>query len=156
MSDYGLFLDEDGIIDMGFTTGDVAADNGLETAVLISLFSDARATEDLIPPIDQDGNLRGFWGDVRTQTPGDSTGSLLWTLRREKQLSKTLAAAKGYAEKALQWLVDDKVAASVQVNASYPQRDWMLLEVFIYRPQSANPVIFRYNLQWSSQILKVV
>lgn len=155
MSDYGLFLDEDGIIDMAFIPGDVAADDGLETAVLISLFSDARATDDLIPAIDQDGDLRGFWGDVRSPVPGDSTGSLLWTIRRAKQLSRTLAAAKGYAQASLQWLIDDKVASSVVVNATYPQRDWMLLEVFIYRPQSANPVVFRYNLQWSSQILKV-
>lgn len=155
MSDYGLFLDVDGLIDMAFVPGDVAADAGLETAVLVSLFSDARATEDMIPTIDRDGDLRGYWGDVRGTAPGDSTGSLLWTIRRAKQLSRTLADAKGYAEAALRWMVEDQVASSVVVNASYPQLGWMLLEVLIYRPQSSNPVVFRYNYQWSSQILKV-
>ena len=155
MSDYGLFLDVDGLVDMSFVPGDVAGDDGLETAVLISLFSDARATEDMIPTIDRDGDLRGYWGDVRGTVPGDSTGSLLWTIRRAKQLSKTLAAAKGYAEDSLKWMLDDLVADSVVVNTSYPRIGWMLLEVFIYRPQSSNPVVFRYNYQWSSQILKV-
>lgn len=155
MSDYGLFLDVDGLIDMAFVPGDVAQDDGLETAVLVSLFSDARASEDMIPTIDRDGDLRGYWGDVRGTAPGDSTGSLLWTIRRAKQLSRTLADAKGYAEASLKWMLDDQVASSVVVNASYPQLGWMLLEVFIYRPQSSNPVVFRYNYQWSSQILKV-
>jgi len=152
--DYGLFLDADGLIDAAFTVGDIEADQGLETAVLISLFSDARATEDLIPPIDRDGNLRGYWGDVHGTLPGDATGSLLWTIRRAKQLSRTLADAKGYAERSLRWLVDDAVASSVEVLATYPRLGWMRLEVLIYRPQSSNPVVFRYDYQWSNQILK--
>lgn len=155
MSDLGLFLDENGLIDMGFVVGDIAGDGGLETAVLISLFSDARATEDLIPAIDRDGDLRGYWGDVHGVAPGDATGSLLWTIRRAKQLTRTLAQAKEYAEKSLQWMVDDAVAASVTVTATYPRLGWMMLEVFIYRPQSSNPVVFRYNYQWTAQIIKV-
>lgn len=155
MSDLGLFLDDRGLIDMDFVVGDIAPDAGLETAVLISLFADARATEDMIPAIDRDGDLRGYWGDVRGTAPGDSTGSLLWTVRRAKQLTRTLAQVREYAEASLQWMLDDKVADSVTVATSYPLLGWMLLEVFIYRPQSSNPVVFRYNYQWSSQILKV-
>lgn len=155
MSDLGLFLDERGIIDMALTVGDIAADDGLGTAVLISLFADARATEDIIDPIDRDGDLRGYWGDVQGARPGDSTGSLLWTIRRAKQLTRTLAQVKEYAEAALEWMLEDAVADSVTVTASYPRLGWMLLEVLIYRPGSSNPVIFRYNYQWNSQVLKV-
>lgn len=155
MSDLGLFLDERGIIDMAFTVGDIAPDDGLETAVLISLFADARATEDLIDPIDRDGDLRGYWGDVQSQVAGDSTGSLLWTVRRAKQLTRTLAKVKEYAEASLKWMLDDAVADSVTVTATYPRLGWMLLEVFIYRPGSSNPVVFRYNYQWNAQVLKV-
>lgn len=155
MSDYGLFLDDDGAIDIEFLNGDVAPDNGLETAVLISLFSDARATEDMIPVIDRDGDLRGYWGDVRPAVPGDDTGSLLWVLKRAKQLGQTLADAREYAARSLKWLIDDGVAESVTVNTSYPVRGWMLIEVIIYRPQSANPVTFRYAYAWASQLLKV-
>lgn len=153
--DYGLFLDDNGQIDIRFLDGDVAPDSGLETAVLISLFSDSRAVEDMIPAIDRDGDLRGYWGDVRPAVPGDETGSLLWVIKRAKQLSKTLTDAREYAQRSLKWLVEDGVAESVTVNTSYPDRGWMLLEVIIYRPQSANPVTFRYAYAWASQLLKV-
>lgn len=158
MSDYALTLDSDGVIDIQFSGGDVLREDGLETAVLVSLFADARATEDQIPAIDRDGDLRGFWGDVEPAVPGDSTGSLLWTIRRAKQTSRTLADVQAYARESLQWLIDDKVASEVVVSAAYrapPIRGWMDLTVLIYRPMSANPVSFRYSYEWSSQILKV-
>lgn len=155
MSDYGLFLDDMGQIDIQFANGDVSSDDGLETAVLISLFSDARAEPDLIPATDRDGDFRGFWGDITGTLPGDSTGSLLWTIRRAKQLTTTLAAAQAYAKASLRWLIDDRIATRVEVVCTYPRRSWMLIEVFIYRPESSNPVSFRYNYEWSAQLLKV-
>jgi len=150
MSDYGLFL-TDGVIDIQLLPGDVAADNGLETAVLISLFSDARATDDMIKPEDRDGDLRGYWGDLGTE----STGSLLWTIKRAKQLQSVAAAARGYAQDALQWMITDKIAERIIVETSYPERGVMLIEIWIYRPGSSNPVVFRYNYEWSAQFLKV-
>lgn len=152
MSDYGLFI-IDGLIDAGFVVGDIAEDNGLETAVLISLFADARATPDLLDPIDQDGDLRGFWGDIAI--PGDSTGSLLWTLKRAKQLQSTLAQARGYCKTALQWLIDDAVADLVDVQCEFIKRGWLGIQVDIYRPGSANPVSYRYNYEWQTQLMKV-
>lgn len=151
MSDYGLFL-ADGLIDMRLLESDVAADDGLETSVLISLFSDARATDDLLAAIDRDGDLRGFWGDVGTE---HDTGSLLWTIKRAKQLTRVLESARQYCLSALQWLIDDSVAQRVEVATSYPRRGWMLIEVFIYRPGNSNPVTYRYNYEWQAQILKV-
>lgn len=154
MSDYGLFIKSD-MIDMSLLPGDIAGDDGLETAVLISLFSDARATSDMLDAIDSDGDLRGFWGDVTR--PDDSTGSLLWTLKRSKQLVSTLAKARGFCRQALQWLIDDKVADRVDVVTSYPYpaAGWMDIQIDIYRPGSANPVQYRYGYEWSNQQLKV-
>lgn len=154
MSDFGLFTDT-GIIDISFIPGDVAPDDGLETAVLISLFSDARATPDMLDAIDNDGDLRGFWGDVTN--PVDSTGSLLWTLKRQKQLTSTLAKARGFVRAALQWMIDDKIATRVDVETSYerPAGGMMIIAIDIYRPGSANPVQYQYNYEWAAQQLKV-
>ncbi len=154
MSDYGLFI-RDTIIDMVLVPGDISGDEGLETSVIISLFSDARATQDMIDAIDKDGDLRGFWGDVTR--PDDSTGSLLWTLKRSKQLTSTLAKAQGYCQSALKWLIDDKVADRVDVRSRYlaPASGVMVIEVDIYRPGSANPVQYRYGYEWAAQLLKV-
>lgn len=151
MTDFALEL-FDGRIDMALTVGDIVADYGLETAVLISLFSDSRATEDLIENIDRDGDLRGWWGDL---DDADDTGSLLWTIRRAKQLQSVLAKARGHAARSLQWLIDDRIADRVEVETSYPSRGWMLIEVKIYRPGSSNPVSYRFNYEWAAQLLKV-
>jgi phage gp46-like protein len=154
MIDYGLFIGEK-IIDMVLVPGDIAGDDGLETAVIISLFSDARATDDMLDAIDNDGDLRGFWGDITR--PDDSTGSLLWTMKRSKQLTSTLAKARGYCQDALSWLVQDQIAQRVEVRTRYlaPASGVMIIEVDIYRPGSANPVLYRYGYEWSAQLLKV-
>lgn len=153
MSDYGLFLDSDGLIDIAFVAGDVAIDDGLETAVLISLFADSRATDDTIEAIDKDGDLRGYWADFGTE---DNTGSLLWTVKRAKQLQRVLAQVRSYAMSALEWMIVDRVADTIEVTTSYPAIGWMKVEVFIYRPGSKNPVVYRYNYQWNAQQLKAV
>lgn len=151
MTDFALEL-FDGVIDMALTVGDIVEDDGLETAVLISLFSDARATEDMIEAIDRDGDLRGWWADLEG---ADRTGSKLWTIRRAKQLQSVLARARGYASESLQWLIDDRVADRVDVETSYPSRGWMRLDISIYRPGSSNPVSYRFNYEWAAQLLKV-
>lgn len=154
MSDYGLFI-KDNMIDMVLLPGDIAGDDGLETGVIISLFSDARATQDMLDAIDSDGDLRGFWGDITR--PGDSTGSLLWTLKRAKQLTRTLALARGFCQIALEWLIDDKIANRIDIRTSYlaPASGVMVIEVDVYRPGSANPVQYRYGYEWAAQLLKV-
>lgn len=154
MSDYGLFLGDE-IIDMSLSPGDIDADDGLQTAVLISLFSDARATQEMLDQIDNDGDLRGFWGDITI--PGDSTGSLLWTIKRAKQLTSTLAKARGFCQEALRWMIDDKIAEKVEVFTSYlgPASGVMIIEINIYRPGTKNPVQYRFNYEWSAQLLKV-
>lgn len=63
--------------------GDIKQADGLDTAVIISLFTDRRALEDDATP-DFTENRRGWWGDTydAQQRP---IGSRLWLLSREKQ-----------------------------------------------------------------------
>ncbi len=63
---------------------DFETDAGLETAVIISLFTDRRAGEnDELPATETD--RRGWWGNT-LQDADDEIGSKLWLLCREKQL----------------------------------------------------------------------
>jgi phage gp46-like protein len=114
--------------DMTLAGGDLATDEGVVTAVLVSLFSDARAEPgDAIP--DGTSDPRGYWADNADPpmggVAGRRLGSKLWLLSRAKQTDETLALAKGYAEAALQWMVDDGVATEVTVATWYPQTGWM-------------------------------
>lgn len=98
--------------DLALGVLDLVLDQGLQTAVLISLFSDARAAGD--PPY-PDGSLdpRGYWGDV----PANRMGSLLWHFEREKLTAATIESVRAAAEQSLAWFVTERVAGDVAVRA---------------------------------------
>lgn len=133
MTDAALKFDVDRLrADLVLQGADLAGDDGLETAVLISLFSDRRAeADDAIPG--GSGDRRGWWGDGWSETEGDRIGSRLWLLAREKELPSVLRRAEEYAEEALHWLIDDGVARSVQVTAERYRPGVLALQVQIRR-----------------------
>jgi phage gp46-like protein len=118
----------------------IAGDGGLATAVIVSLFTDARARPDDALP-DATVERRGWWGDLAppVQTEGNphTTGSRLWLLSREKQTTEVLRRAEEYAREALQWLIDDGVATSIEVEAFVPRNSWLGLIITINRPQGS-------------------
>jgi phage gp46-like protein len=95
--------------------GDLQTGQDLETACLVSLFTDRLATPDFTPT-DGTSDRRGWWGDPYLDAP---LGSNLWQLERARKTRDTLAIARRYAEDALGWLIDDGVAKQVIVNTSW-------------------------------------
>lgn len=143
-----VFLDMSRGADYALDALGLTEDDGLETAVIISLFTDRRANaDDTIP--DGSTDRRGWWADAFNDVENDKIGSRLWLLSREKQLSAVLVRAREYALEALQWLVDDGVAQAVDVVASNPKPGVLGLAVSVYRP--LQPVTqFRFDAFWSS------
>lgn len=124
----------------------LAEDDGLETAVVISLFTD-RVTEADAALASELYVRRGWWGDAYAEVPGDAIGSRLWLLSRSKQTNTVLRQAEQYAAEALQWLVDDGVARSVEVAAEVVRDGVLGLAVSIVR--SGQPVQrFRFEAFW--------
>jgi len=125
----------------------LAEDSGLDTAIIISLFSDRRA---------EDGDLtagesrRGWWGDTYAVTEGDKIGSRLWLLSREKQLPQVVARAEEYAAEALAWLIEDGIAGRVDVTASVIAQGMLGLEILIYR-NDAPPARYRFDYFWQGR-----
>ncbi len=114
--------------DLVVEDGRLATDDGLQTAVILSLFTDARATADELAAagLSADQN-RGSWQDDYPEVEGDVWGSKLWLLARAKRTDETLARAKAYAERALAWLAEDRVAKRVTVGASWYARTGLLV-----------------------------
>jgi phage gp46-like protein len=100
--------------DVAIVRGDLEAEKDLATAIILSLFSDARARDD--DPLEPGESKRGYWGDTYAEIDKDKFGSRLWLLRREKVVAKVLVRAKQYAQEALQWLIDDRVAEKITVT----------------------------------------
>ena len=104
-----------GMADIEIRGGDVALGHDLETAVIISLFTDKRARPDDILPGASD-DRRGWWGDTYSEIENDPLGSHLWLLHREKQTQQTLNRAREYCQDALQWLIEDGIASEINVT----------------------------------------
>ena len=134
--------------DIAWSDGGLQMDGGLATAILISLLTDALADEgDLLPTADTD--RRGWWGDTYAELPGDRIGSRLWLLSRAKQTPQTLELARGYARDALAWLIEDGIAAAVQVAASWYAMGVMRLDIDL-APATAGETAQRYTVTWSN------
>lgn len=144
MADLSLRLINNGpaqtpAIDLALIGYDLAKEDGLRTAVIVSLFSDRRAeADDEIP--DGSDDRRGWWfGTI---------GSRLWLLARAKEMPDTLARARAYAIEALQWLIDDGVATAVEVTAEWAQRGVLALHVAItLADRNRFEDVFNYSLE---------
>jgi phage gp46-like protein len=117
----------------------------LVRAVVISLFTWRRAKADDLLPGDQ---RMGWWGDNFAAVPGDQIGSRLWLLSRAKLVPETLARAKEYAEEALAWLVQDGVAARVEVQAERQGLQTLALACRIYKSDGGVPLDIRFTDVW--------
>lgn len=99
----------------------------LETAVLISLFTDCAADPEDVIPDSERADPRGVWFDTyaRFEDPllapiaGDRIGSKLWQAFWRIRNQDTLNWAQDQASIALQWLIVDGVAASIDIEAVF-------------------------------------
>ena len=125
--------------------GDVTDE--LLRAVIISLFTWRRARKD--DAAAAEGQRMGWWGDAFAVNANDRIGSRLWLLARAKRTDATLASARGYAQEALQWLVDDGVALRIDVAAQRVGMDGAALVLDIYRNDGSR-VPIRFDNLWGA------
>jgi phage gp46-like protein len=123
---------------------DLDTSDTLQTAVLLSLFTDKRAPDSLqIYSTDR----RGWWGNTYGARP---LGSLLWTLERaiKSDGPEVLRRAEGYCTDALQWLIDDGVAATVSATASWITQT--TLGIYIAITEASGSVTRKFSWVWST------
>lgn len=152
MTDIALVWDSvESRADLVISAGALLLDDGLRTAVLISLMTDATARDD-DNLADGDaaaaGDRRGWWGDV--PLAGEATrpiGSRLWLLRRAKATEGTRLRAVTMAREALAWMVQDGICQRIEIEAELqgnpPDR---LAFGITLRRGGASP---RFDIQWN-------
>jgi|SRR6187431_2281472 len=96
------------------TTKHLAVDESLQTRVLISLLTWARADPD--DPIPDPADLKGWWGDSYPDVEGRKIGSKLWVVQNMPASAATLQLARKYAEESLDWMIEDGLADSISVD----------------------------------------
>jgi phage gp46-like protein len=115
----------------------LAAGGDLQTAILISIFSDRAANPDDVIP-DGSGDPRGWVGDLDQDYP---IGSRLWLLSRAKQTGETLARAQDYIAEALQWLIDDGVVAKFDILVEWTRASQLGANVIAYKTDGTNTAL---------------
>lgn len=134
--------------DFRIVLNDIESDEGLEGAVAISLFLDARAgAGDELP--DGETDRRGYWGDEFIEN--GTIGSKLWLLDRAPLNDPTDRIAEQYILEALDWMVTERVVASVAAQVSHDDVVRHLL-VTLTRPDGTDlKVKYRYGANWAER-----
>lgn len=123
----------------------------LYNAVVISLFTDARAKpDDRLPDEPRTGPVpANIYRDRRGWHGDPNIGSRRWLLYREKQVPEVLQRLEEYDREALQWLITDRVVSSIDVVESFPARGVVLTEITLHRP-GLPALNFNFQLLWDS------
>ena len=150
MSDIRLEYDNDlGVMDLAIVDDDIARDAGLETAVLISLFTDRRAADEdvLLNPEDK----RGWWGDQFSEVEGDQIGSRNWLLERALLTPDVEVQTEVRTRECLDWQLEDEVAASIDVVIETDDETRSLCEQITINQPTGDQLNFRYTSVWENQ-----
>lgn len=127
--------------DLALFGADLASEDTLASAVLISLLSDRLAER---YEVSSGEDRRGWWADAYADS-NHKTGSRLWLLEREKQLPGVVLRCKQYCEEALQWFIDDALAKSVTVTVFAPRTGWLAALIKFEIDEGARNYRFEFN-----------
>jgi phage gp46-like protein len=126
--------------------------NDLQTAVIISLFTDGQADPgDIV----YDTDPRGWWADTYaaledpalTPLPDDRTGSKLWQVFVRPRNQDTLNWLQDEVGKSLAWMLTDGVASSIEVQPLFTTSGGVGAIVTI----TANGVPTVYDFAWAQE-----
>lgn len=123
---------------------DLAKNTDLQTAILISVFTDRLAhPDDKIP--DGTNDPRGWIGD---DPQGPAIGSRFWLLDRSKRTPQVLVAAQGYLDECLQWLLDDQVVQKFVNTVEFTRPNMLGIEVIAYRQNGQQLPAMKFSYVW--------
>lgn len=126
--DIKLTQDEFGAFDLTIEDGDFVGVEGFDTALNLSLLTDARAPQDKVPTPEK---RRGWMGDLNSPVTGRLIGSLLWLLEQRRLVQGTLNDAVSFTRDALNWFVEDGIAKDVAVSGVIVPRQGIALTIVI-------------------------
>ncbi|MDE1901527.1 MAG: phage GP46 family protein [Alphaproteobacteria bacterium] len=129
--------------DLQITGADLLTGNDLDTAIIISLFTDRLAHPDDVIP-DGTDDPRGWWGDLDQDY---QIGSRLWLLERAPASQQTLLRAQDYAAEALQWMIDDGVVAKFDIYAEWTRPGMLGMKITVYQT-NGTVVAKQYDWAW--------
>lgn len=146
--DIEMSQNSQGILDISFEDGDIKSVSGFESALLLSILVEKRATAS---EIGAPQFRRGWWGNEALGFDDYEMGSKLWLLSQHRRNTQGLNQAITFARDSLQWLLDDNLIDEIRVSANYgtgEERDVLNLNIDLLRSQ--NSVLSRGFKIWQN------
>jgi phage gp46-like protein len=150
MQDVLIRANSDGLYDFVIEGNKFASAGGFETAIPVSLFTDARAPAALVA---EPQNRRGWIGNLMTASTMRQLGSILWALDQTRITQETLNLARLEAQSAFQWMLDDGVALGVLVDMSRTASGAITITI---RITDTSNVVSRYQTLWRATNAAVI
>lgn len=117
--------------------GDFVSSDQLDTAILVSMFTDARAAAyEIVRP----ALRRGWVGDLELDDE-ESHGSKLWLLEQERLTPVIVTKAADILKSCLAWMVTDRIASSVATRG-FIEGQTAMLQLDIRKPNSRTETRF--------------
>lgn len=127
--------------DLAVSDADLASEDTLASAVLVSLLCDRLAQQ---YEVATGADRRGWWADAFSESR-HLLGSRLWLLEREKQLPGVVLRCQKFCEEALQWLIEDGLAKAVTVTVFIANHGWMVALIKVQINDDARTFRFEFN-----------
>lgn len=110
-------LNKNRYYDISFDTdGDFLLTEGFETAILMSMFCERRASASEVPNIE---SRRGWWGNKVGNIDNYEIGSKLWLLVQSRRDTNALNLIKSYITDGFQWMLEDNYIDSLKVDSMF-------------------------------------
>jgi len=116
-TDFSSTQDKEGIFDISIDadTADFVTTNAEDSALIVSLFSDRRATGDEVADAMK---RRGWIGDLVSDVPGDRHGSGLWLYEQRRLTEDVATGVRLEAEHALRWMIEQGLLRTVSATVT--------------------------------------
>lgn len=122
---------------------DMLAPDDLETAILISILTDARATDDEVAGHEDFLGNRGWWGE---ELLGTSIGSKLWLLKYETNPAKRLLNLESYTKQALLWLKEQAGVTDITTEVGTVRKNVTFVQTTLqFKNNSTIKFVFYYD-----------
>ncbi len=114
--DIKLIQDDKGAYDIDFSNGDFDLTDGLDTAIILSIFDEKRATKTQISEsLLRRGHFTNEFSDVETY----EVGSRQWLFTEQAKNSESnLSLLENSIRDGLQWMLQDNIISNITVEAS--------------------------------------
>lgn len=139
-TDLAYEQDDEGIFDLIIDEdqADFETTDGLESAIVVSVFSDRRAYKD---EVGDPMRRRGWIGDLVSEVPGDLHGSGLWLYEQSRLTQEVVTGVRQEAEQCLEWMIQEDLVLSVSAAvASDPVKRQLRLVITTSSPTGGTSV----------------